>query len=95
MTWDEIQEKYRRVALHVLGCDAPEEAVKEFMFRQILYKSCTTNGIIDSLSNTRPSVALLNNNASASSSEAVADNNEAANAVAVRSRRRLGLFQVS
>jgi hypothetical protein len=49
MTWDEIKDKYRRVALHVLGIEAPEEEVQNFMYKQILYKSCATNGIIDSI----------------------------------------------
>jgi hypothetical protein len=51
MTYDEIREKYRRVALNVLGVEAPEDEVREFMYRQILYKSCATNGIIDSIAN--------------------------------------------
>lgn len=49
MTWNEITDKYRRVALGVLGIEAPEEEVQNFMFKQILYKSCSTNGIIDSI----------------------------------------------
>ena len=74
MTWQEVQAKYRRRAVEMLGEGASEEEVNQLVYELIVEKACETNQIFDQaaaarLECTHEGCRLLGNAKSSSSAE--------------------------